>query len=120
MHHSTVHAFCYSKPFQEAYFLKQPRFCRLLDLDSATVQLVTHVASQISKLNLPAHPKPSSIAAATLYVVLQYITHSFSCSYIVCNLEEVKKTQAEISKATSITEVYQLSCLLAIHTHTFL
>lgn len=68
-----------------------PRFCSLLQLNKATQDLATHIGEVVIDKCFCTRRNPISISAAAIY--------------LSCQLEDKRKTQAEICKATGLTEV---------------
>eukprot|EP00250_Pteridium_aquilinum_P018253 c24007_g1_i3 orf=2029-3945(+) len=68
-----------------------PRFCSILDLDKSTQDLATHIGEVVMNKSFCTRRNPISISAAAIY--------------LSCQLEDKRKTQTEICKATALTEV---------------
>ncbi|KAH9300578.1 hypothetical protein KI387_012161 [Taxus chinensis] len=68
-----------------------PRFCSLLQLSKTTQDLATHIGEVVINKCFCTRRNPISISAAAIY--------------LACQLEDKRKTQAEICKATGLTEV---------------
>lgn len=68
-----------------------PRFCSLLQLNKATQELATHIGEVVIDKCFCTRRNPISISAAAIY--------------LSCQLEDKRKTQAEICKVTGLTEV---------------
>lgn len=68
-----------------------PRFCSLLQLNKATQDLATHIGEVVIDKCFCTRRNPISISAAAIY--------------LSCQLEDKRKTQAEICKVTGLTEV---------------
>lgn len=68
-----------------------PRFCTLLQLNKSAQELATHIGEVIINKCFCTRRNPISISAAAIY--------------LACQLEDKRKTQAEICKVTGLTEV---------------
>lgn len=68
-----------------------PAFCEQLELADRTKRLAIGIAENALQKNICARRNPVSISAAAIY--------------LACQLDGVRKTQTEICKATSLTEV---------------
>lgn len=68
-----------------------PAFCRQLDLPQRTRTLAIDIVDRIVKFNVCHRRNPVSVAAAAIY--------------LACQLDSVRKTQTEICRVTSLTEV---------------
>ncbi|KAF3775557.1 Transcription initiation factor IIB [Nymphaea thermarum] len=68
-----------------------PRFCTLLQLDKSTQDLATYIGEVVTNKCFCTRRNPISISAAAIY--------------LSCQLEDKRKTQAEICKVTGLTEV---------------
>ncbi|CAM6105022.1 unnamed protein product [Calypogeia fissa] len=68
-----------------------PRFCNLLQLSKTTQDLATHIGEVVINKSFCTRRNPISISAAAIY--------------LSCQLEDKRKTQTEICKATGLTEV---------------
>ncbi|KAJ8764553.1 hypothetical protein K2173_006293 [Erythroxylum novogranatense] len=68
-----------------------PRFCTLLQLNKAAQELATHIGEVVINKCFCTRRNPISISAAAIY--------------LACQLEDKRKTQAEICKVTGLTEV---------------
>ncbi|ERN17516.1 hypothetical protein AMTRI_Chr13g92580 [Amborella trichopoda] len=68
-----------------------PRFCSLLQLNKSTQDLATHIGEVVINKCFCTRRNPISISAAAIY--------------LSCQLEDKRKTQAEICKVTGLTEV---------------
>lgn len=68
-----------------------PAFCRQLDLPQRARTLAMDIVDRIVKYNVCHRRNPISVAAAAIY--------------LACQLDSVRKTQTEICRVTSLTEV---------------
>ncbi|BFI23434.1 hypothetical protein AXG93_1913s1450 [Marchantia polymorpha subsp. ruderalis] len=68
-----------------------PRFCGILQLSQNTQKLATHIGEVVLDKSFCTRRNPISISAAAIY--------------LACHLEDKRKTQTEICKATGLTEV---------------
>ncbi|GAB2226165.1 hypothetical protein Droror1_Dr00021959 [Drosera rotundifolia] len=68
-----------------------PRFCNLLQLNKSAQELATHIGEVVMNKCFCTRRNPISISAAAIY--------------LACQLEDMRKTQAEICKVTGLTEV---------------
>lgn len=68
-----------------------PRFCTLLQLNKSAQELATHIGEVVINKCFCTRRNPISISAAAIY--------------LACQLEDRRKTQAEICKVTGLTEV---------------
>lgn len=68
-----------------------PTFCKRLDLPESTRKLAIALAENAMQNNVCSRRNQGSISAAAIY--------------LACQLEEIRKTQAEICRATTVTEV---------------
>ncbi|RWR74273.1 plant-specific TFIIB-related protein 1-like protein [Cinnamomum micranthum f. kanehirae] len=68
-----------------------PRFCTLLQLNKSAQSLATHIGEVVINKCFCTRRNPISISAAAIY--------------LACQLEDKRKTQAEICKVTGLTEV---------------
>ncbi|XP_024529281.1 plant-specific TFIIB-related protein 1 [Selaginella moellendorffii] len=68
-----------------------PRFCNLLQLNKTTQDLASHIGEVVISKSFCTRRNPISISAAAIY--------------LACQLEDKRKTQTEICKATGLTEV---------------
>ncbi|KAL9241743.1 hypothetical protein vseg_015816 [Gypsophila vaccaria] len=68
-----------------------PRFCNLLQLNKSAQELATHIGEVVMNKCFCTRRNPISISAAAIY--------------LACQLEDRRKTQAEICKVTGLTEV---------------
>ncbi|CAO2830280.1 unnamed protein product [Amaranthus hypochondriacus] len=68
-----------------------PRFCSLLQLNKSAQELATHIGEVVMNKCFCTRRNPISISAAAIY--------------LACQLEDRRKTQAEICKVTGLTEV---------------
>ncbi|KAL3700488.1 hypothetical protein R1sor_018510 [Riccia sorocarpa] len=68
-----------------------PRFCSILQLSQSTQKLATHIGEVVLDKSFCTRRNPVSISAAAIY--------------LACHLEDKRKTQTEICKATGLTEV---------------
>ncbi|KAK4778128.1 hypothetical protein SAY87_018315 [Trapa incisa] len=68
-----------------------PRFCSLLQLNKSAQVLATHIGEVVINKCFCTRRNPISISAAAIY--------------LACQLEDKRKTQAEICKVTGLTEV---------------
>lgn len=68
-----------------------PAFCTQLDLPQRTRALAMDIVDRIVKFNVCHRRNPVSVAAAAIY--------------LACQLDSVRKTQTEICRVTSLTEV---------------
>nr|GLL26332.1 plant-specific TFIIB-related protein 1 [Ipomoea trifida] len=68
-----------------------PRFCTLLQLNKSAQELATHIGEVVMNKCFCTRRNPISISAAAIY--------------LACQLEDKRKTQAEICKVTGLTEV---------------
>lgn len=68
-----------------------PRFCTLLQLNKSAQRLATHIGEVVINKCFCTRRNPISISAAAIY--------------LACQLEDKRKTQAEICKVTGLTEV---------------
>ncbi|XP_077233300.1 plant-specific TFIIB-related protein [Tasmannia lanceolata] len=68
-----------------------PRFCSLLQLNQSARDLATHIGEVVINKCFCTRRNPISISAAAIY--------------LACQLEDKRKTQAEICKVTGLTEV---------------
>lgn len=68
-----------------------PRFCSILELEKPTQDLATHIGEVVMDKSFCTRRNPISISAAAIY--------------LSCQLEDKRKTQTEICKATALTEV---------------
>ncbi|KDP25701.1 hypothetical protein JCGZ_24150 [Jatropha curcas] len=68
-----------------------PRFCTLLQLNKSAQELATHIGEVVINKCFCTRRNPISISAAAIY--------------LACQLEDKRKTQAEICKVTGLTEV---------------
>lgn len=68
-----------------------PLFCRRLDLPGRTQRLAIGIAENAMRNNICSRRNPVSISAAAIY--------------LACQMDGVRKTQAEICRATNLTEV---------------
>ncbi|OIV94785.1 hypothetical protein TanjilG_12998 [Lupinus angustifolius] len=68
-----------------------PRFCTLLQLNKSAQELATHIGEVVINKCFCTRRNPISISAAAIY--------------LACQLEDKRKTQAEICKITGLTEV---------------
>lgn len=68
-----------------------PRFCTLLQLNKSAQELATHIGDVVINKCFCTRRNPISISAAAIY--------------LACQLEDKRKTQAEICKVTGLTEV---------------
>lgn len=68
-----------------------PAFCTQLDLPQRTRALAMDIVDRIVKFNVCHRRNPISVAAAAIY--------------LACQLDSVRKTQTEICRVTSLTEV---------------
>ncbi|CAL1399796.1 unnamed protein product [Linum trigynum] len=68
-----------------------PRFCNLLQLNKSAQELATHIGEVVINKCFCTRRNPISISAAAIY--------------LACQLEDKRKTQAEICKVTGLTEV---------------
>lgn len=68
-----------------------PRFCTLLQLNKSAQVLATHIGEVVINKCFCTRRNPISISAAAIY--------------LACQLEDKRKTQAEICKVTGLTEV---------------
>ncbi|KNA25775.1 hypothetical protein SOVF_003750 [Spinacia oleracea] len=68
-----------------------PRFCNLLQLNKSAQELATHIGEVVINKCFCTRRNPISISAAAIY--------------LACQLEDRRKTQAEICKVTGLTEV---------------
>ncbi|KAK1268919.1 hypothetical protein QJS04_geneDACA005389 [Acorus gramineus] len=68
-----------------------PRFCTLLQLKKSAQELATHIGEVVINKCFCTRRNPISISAAAIY--------------LACQLEDKRKTQAEICKVTGLTEV---------------
>ncbi|GAB4847127.1 Plant-specific TFIIB- protein 1 [Ancistrocladus abbreviatus] len=68
-----------------------PRFCNLLQLNKSAQELATHIGEVVLNKCFCTRRNPISISAAAIY--------------LACQLEDRRKTQAEICKVTGLTEV---------------
>lgn len=68
-----------------------PRFCSILELEKSTQDLATHIGEVVMNKSFCTRRNPISISAAAIY--------------LSCQLEDKRKTQTEICKATALTEV---------------
>ncbi|XP_038708083.1 plant-specific TFIIB-related protein 1 isoform X2 [Tripterygium wilfordii] len=68
-----------------------PRFCTLLQLNKTAQELATHIGEVVINKCFCTRRNPISISAAAIY--------------LACQLEDKRKTQAEICKVTGLTEV---------------
>ncbi|KAL2651245.1 hypothetical protein R1flu_019373 [Riccia fluitans] len=68
-----------------------PRFCSILQLNQSTQKLATHIGEVVLDKSFCTRRNPVSISAAAIY--------------LACHLEDKRKTQTEICKATGLTEV---------------
>ncbi|XP_010446765.1 PREDICTED: plant-specific TFIIB-related protein 1-like isoform X2 [Camelina sativa] len=67
-----------------------PRFCTLLQLNKSAQELATHIGEVVINKCFCTRRNPISISAAAIY--------------LACQLEDKRKTQAEICKITGLTE----------------
>jgi transcription initiation factor TFIIB len=70
---------------------QMPRLCKELELPEEVEKLASHIQDSVLKMALFQRRNPASISAASIYMA--------------CMLEEKKKTQTEICRATQVTEV---------------
>ncbi|WZY67995.1 hypothetical protein YC2023_000235 [Brassica napus] len=68
-----------------------PRFCTLLQLNKSAQELATHIGEVVINKCFCTRRNPISISAAAIY--------------LACQLEDKRKTQAEICKITGLSEV---------------
>ncbi|URE06306.1 Transcription factor TFIIB repeat [Musa troglodytarum] len=68
-----------------------PRFCTLLQLNKSAQELAAHIGEVVVNKCFCTRRNPISISAAAIY--------------LACQLEDKRKTQAEICKVTGLTEV---------------
>ncbi|XP_078430409.1 plant-specific TFIIB-related protein [Wolffia australiana] len=68
-----------------------PRFCSLLQLNKSAQELAAHIGEVVINKCFCTRRNPISISAAAIY--------------LACQLEDKRKTQAEICKVTGLTEV---------------
>ncbi|XP_047314830.1 plant-specific TFIIB-related protein 1 [Impatiens glandulifera] len=68
-----------------------PRFCTLLQLNKSAQELATHIGEVVINKCFCTRRNPISVSAAAIY--------------LACQLEDKRKTQAEICKVTGLTEV---------------
>lgn len=68
-----------------------PTFCRRLELPASTRRLAIGLAEKAMQKSICSRRNPISISAAAIY--------------LACNMEGVRKTQTEICRATTLTEV---------------
>ncbi|XP_010908061.1 plant-specific TFIIB-related protein 1 [Elaeis guineensis] len=68
-----------------------PRFCMLLQLNKSARELAAHIGEVVINKCFCTRRNPISISAAAIY--------------LACQLEDKRKTQAEICKVTGLTEV---------------
>ncbi|XBH57643.1 hypothetical protein VPH35_079213 [Triticum aestivum] len=68
-----------------------PRFCNLLQLNKSAQELAAHIGEVVVNKCFCTRRNPISISAAAIY--------------LACQLEDKRKTQAEICKVTGLTEV---------------
>ncbi|KAK8923433.1 hypothetical protein KSP39_PZI019699 [Platanthera zijinensis] len=68
-----------------------PRFCNLLQLNKSAQELAAHIGEVVINKCFCTRRNPISISAAAIY--------------LACQLEDKRKTQAEICKVTGLTEV---------------
>lgn len=68
-----------------------PRFCDILELEKSTQDLATHIGDVFMNRSFCTRRNPISISAGAIY--------------LSCQLEDKRKTQTEICKATALTEV---------------
>ncbi|MCO5564177.1 hypothetical protein L7F22_017834 [Adiantum nelumboides] len=68
-----------------------PRFCSILDLEKSTQDLAAHIGDVVMNKSFCTRRNPISISAAAIY--------------LSCQLEDKRRTQTEICKATALTEV---------------
>ncbi|MQL83365.1 hypothetical protein Taro_015850 [Colocasia esculenta] len=68
-----------------------PRFCTLLQLNKSAQDLAAHIGEVVINKCFCTRRNPISISAAAIY--------------LACQLEDKRKTQAEICKVTGLTEV---------------
>ncbi|KAH0450289.1 hypothetical protein IEQ34_020981 [Dendrobium chrysotoxum] len=68
-----------------------PRFCTLLQLNKSAQELAAHIGEVVINKCFCTRRNPISISAAAIY--------------LACQLEDKRKTQAEICKVTGLTEV---------------
>lgn len=68
-----------------------PKFCCELNLSQRTRKLAMDIVDRIVKYNICHRRNPVSVAAAAIY--------------LACQLDSVRKTQTEICRVTSLTEV---------------
>ncbi|KAF5190932.1 Plant-specific tfiib-related protein [Thalictrum thalictroides] len=68
-----------------------PRFCTLIQLNKSAQELATHIGEVVINKCFCTRRNPISISAAAIY--------------LACQLEDKRKTQAEICKVTGLTEV---------------
>lgn len=68
-----------------------PTFCRRLELPNKTCELAVGIAEKALQKNICSRRNPISISAAAIY--------------LACQLDGVRKTQTEICRATTLTEV---------------
>uniref|UniRef100_A0A0D9VQR2 Cyclin-like domain-containing protein n=1 Tax=Leersia perrieri TaxID=77586 RepID=A0A0D9VQR2_9ORYZ len=68
-----------------------PRFCSLLQLNKSAQELAAHIGEVVVNKCFCTRRNPISISAAAIY--------------LACQLEDKRKTQAEICKVTGLTEV---------------
>ncbi|CBI17539.3 unnamed protein product, partial [Vitis vinifera] len=83
-----------------------PRFCTLLQLNKSAQELATHIGEVVINKCFCTRRNPISISAAAIY--------------LACQLEDKRKTQAEICKVTGLTErkhFPQLQLPLAVLQH---
>lgn len=81
-----------SQPFNSnSIAVHMPRFCTLLQLNKSAQELATHIGEVVMNKCFCTRRNPISISAAAIY--------------LACQLEDRRKTQAEICKVTGLTEV---------------
>lgn len=75
----------------ESIVAQMPVVCNQLNLEERTRKLAIDIASRAISLNICARRAPASVSAA--------------CIYMACHLDGVRKTQTEVCRATTVTEV---------------
>lgn len=75
----------------ESVVANMPAFCAELGLGEVTRRVAIEIAQKAMQLNICSRRAPLSVAAA--------------CIHLACQLNMVRKTQAEVCRATTVTEV---------------
>lgn len=75
----------------ESIVAQMPLVCNQLQLEEQTRRLAVDIAERAIRLNICSRRAPASVSAA--------------CIYMACQLDGVRKTQAEVCRATTVTEV---------------